>query len=349
MEDRETAFSTQATEERITFSGLVAAIESTLLAAGADAKAARIMALNHAMCERDGALSHGVFRVPQYVETLASGYLDGDAEPLVEQITSSYIRVDAASGFAQVALDVVREDILKSVADQGVAVVAIRNSIHHSALWPDIEPFAEAGYFAFTTVTGGVPTVAPAGVRKAVLSTNPFAFASPVHGRRPLIVDSATSSMSFGDLTLAAKAGRAVAPGTGVDSNGRDTTDAKAIVEGGTLLPFGGHKGAALSIVVEILASALTGGDFSVQAVVGKPEGAYPSRTGQFLLVADPERGGNSEFGIRVAGFLQMLREAGMDRLPADHRYAVRAEAETRGIPITQTIQQLLAGMDPND
>lgn len=328
----------------ISYQDLVSAIEEVLTSAGAAPGAAAVLARNHAMCERDGALSHGVFRVPQYVETLATGYLDGAAVPRVEQVTPSYIRVDAAKGFAQVALERARAAIMASVAEQGVAVAAIRNSVHHSALWPDVEPFADAGYVAFTAVTGGVPTVAPAGVRKAVLSTNPFAFATPVQGAGPMVIDSATSSMSFGDLTLAARAGRPVPPGTGVDAHGQETSDAGAIAHGGTLLPFGGHKGAALSIMVEILASALTGGAFSVEAVVGKPAGAYPSRTGQFFLVVDPSRGAAGDFAPRVAGFLAMLRSEGMERLPADHRYKARAKAERDGIPVTPAIRRLLAG-----
>jgi delta1-piperideine-2-carboxylate reductase len=317
-------------------------IEAVLLEAGVSPEAAAILARNHASCERDGAVSHGAFRVPQYVETLRTGYLNGAATPRLERVTSSYIRVDAANGFAQLALARARETIMHAVAEQGVAVVAIRDSHHHSALWPDLEPFAEAGYVAFTTVTGGVPTVAPVGVREAVLSTNPFAFATPVAGARPLIADFATSSMSFGDLTLAARAGRPVPLGTGVDAAGRETTDAGAIANGGTLLPFGGHKGAALSLMVELLASALTGGAFSLEACADKPSGAHSSRTGQFLLVIDPNRGASGDFALRVAKFMQMLREAGIDRLPADHRYKCRAEAEANGIPVTPAIRELL-------
>ena len=334
-------------DERIRFDDLVAAIESYLIGAGLAPDGAAVIARHHAACERDGALSHGVFRVPQYVDTLRTGYLDGAAAPRVEQVTSSYLRVDAAGGLAPLALETAREAIMAAVAREGVAVVAIRDSHHHSALWPDLEPFAEAGCFALTTVTGGVPKVAPAGAREPVLSTNPLAFAVPVAGSHLLIADLATSSMSFGDLTLAARAGRPVPLGTGVDAEGDETTDAAAIARGGTLLPFGGHKGAALSMMVELLASALTGGEFSFEAVVGKPSGAYSSRTGQFLLVVDPDRGGTGGFADRAAALVRALRDAGAERLPADHRYARRAEAERDGIPVTPAIRELLAAIAP--
>lgn len=332
--------------DRIPFERLVTAIEHVLADAGASPEVAAILARNHAGCERDGALSHGVFRVPQHVETLRTGYLDGAAEPRVERTGAGYLRVDAANGIAQLALSRARDEISRAVEKQGVAVVAIRDSQHHSALWPDLEPFAEAGYVALTAVTGGSPTVAPAGAHEAVLSTNPMAFAVPVAGAPPVIADFATSSMSYGDLTLAARAGRQVPPGTGVDAGGRETTDPQAIIDGGTLLPFGGHKGAMLSMMVELLASALTGGDFSFEAQRDKPGGAHSTRTGQFLLVIDPDRGASTPFAGRASRLVQALRDAGMDRMPADHRYRTRAEAETLGIPVTPAIRELLDAAD---
>ena len=332
-------------DETISVEALTDAGVSTLVAAGAAPQVAAALAQTHVSCERDGALSHGIFRVPQYLQTLRTGYLDGRAEPQVEQVTSSFLRVDARDGVAQFALQQATPAALHAVAEQGVAVVAIRNSHHHSALWPDLEPFARQGYVAISSVTGGVPYVAPFGARRAALSTNPLAFAVPLPGDEPLVVDFATSSMSHGDLTLAAKAGRSVPAGTGVDAEGRETTDAEAIREGGMLLPFGGHKGAALSMFVELLASALTGGQFSFETRQGKPEGAHTSRTGQFLLLLDPERGNPHDFGGRTSQLIDMLRAAGVDRMPAEHRYRVRREALAHGIPMTPPIRDLLAAL----
>ncbi|KHL03041.1 hypothetical protein LK10_10525, partial [Sinomonas humi] len=174
------------------FAELVAAIEAILLNGGFSQEVAHILAWNHACCERDGAFSHGVFRVPQYIETLRTGYLNGAASPRLEQVSPSYMRIDAGGGIAQVALARARQKIMHAVEEEGVALVAIRHSHHHSALWPDLEPFAESGCIALTTVTGGVPTVAPVGVHEAVLSTNPFAYAIPVAGAPPLVADFAT-------------------------------------------------------------------------------------------------------------------------------------------------------------
>lgn len=196
---------------------------------------------------------------------------------------------------------------------------------------------------AITAVTAGVPNTAPLGANSPVYGTNPLAYAAPVAGSRPLVVDFATSAMSMGDVTLTANEGRQVPEGTGLDSEGQATTDAAKIVAGGSLLPFGGHKGAALSLMVELLASALTGGDFSVEAAPGKPEGAASTQTGQFLLLIDPNRGGSADFAARAAQLIGVLRDAGIERIPADRRYRTRDEAEARGIPVTPAIRALLA------
>ena len=331
------------TDEHIRFDDLVAAIDRTLQAAGASPEAAGIMARNFAGCERDGALSHGVFRVPQIVETLNTGYLDGTAEPTAEAVSPTYIRVDAKSGFAQLAIERARPLALQALEQHGMAVIAIRDSHHHSALWPDLEPFADAGFVAITAVTAGVPNTAPLGADSPVYGTNPLAYAAPVAGARPLVVDFATSSMSMGDMTLAANEGREVPEGSGLDSDGDETTDPAEIIDGGTLLPFGGHKGAWLSLMVELLASALTGGDFSVEAAPGKPEGAVSTQTGQFVLLIDPNRGGSGDFATRSASLISTLRDAGIERIPAERRYQARDAAESGGIPVTQAIRELLA------
>lgn len=325
----------------ITFDQLVALLEVRLLKAGMSGKVARIIATNCASCERDGTLSHGVFRIPGYEGSLRSGWVDGHAEPVLSHMSPSFIRVDAANGFAQSALALARPFVDQAVADTGVAIVALRNSHHFSALWPDLEPFAEAGLISFTMVTGG-PAVRPRGANKSVFGTNPIAFATPVEGARPLIMDFATSTMSQGDLRIARDEGRRVPLGTGVGKGGRDTDDPAEILRDGGILPFGGHKGAALSLMVELLASAFTGGEFSHEVDMASTPGAETPRTGQFLMVADPKRGGNDAFGLRVAILVDMLRRSGMSRLPSDRRYRRRAEAEQSGIPVTPAIRALL-------
>lgn len=171
---------------------------------------------------------------------------------------------DAAGGIAQLALERARGAILRSVATQGVAVLGDPQLAPSRSDLPDLEPFAEAGLMSLSTVTGGVPVASPEGAHDPVLSTNPFAFAIPIRGSAPLVVDFATSAMSYGDLTLAADAGRAVPPGTGVDATGLRTTDPHGDPCGRRTAPLRRAQARRTeSMLVEFLASAMTGGDCS--------------------------------------------------------------------------------------
>ncbi|WP_210603361.1 Ldh family oxidoreductase [Brevibacterium oceani] len=328
--------------DRISFDELVAAIEAKLVGAGASPAVSRVLATNCATCERDGTLSHGVFRVAGYLDSLNRGWADGDIEASVDAVGPSFIRIDGHNGFAQPALADARAEVDQALADTGVAVIALRNTHHFSALWPDLEAFARRGCVALGMIASGKLAVVPEGATKPVFSTNPFGFATPVAEADPIVFDFSTSSMSHGDLQLLRAEGREVPPGTGVDSIGADTTDPGDILDGGGIRPIGGHKGALLSFMIETLAAGLTGGAFTFEIDAEAPEGAHTFRTGQLFIVIDPQRGGNDAFLGRVREFVDMLREAGMDRQPGDRRYANRAEAAERGIPITDTIRALL-------
>jgi delta1-piperideine-2-carboxylate reductase len=337
---------TSAATVRIPFTELEDLLRTILVRHRVSEQNARIIATNCASCERDGSVSHGVFRIPGYVASLSSGWLDGRAVPVVEQHGPSLLRVDAMNGFAQTALHAAGPLILDMIERSGVVLVAVRHSHHFSALWPDIEPFAERGLVALTTV-GGLRCVAMPGGREPVFGTNPIAFAAPVAGAPPLIMDFATSTRSNGDLRLAAMAGESVPLGTGIDRDGALSDDPSAILDGGALLPFGGHKGAALSIMVEVLAAALTGGLFSHEVDFSGHPGAETPSTGQALLVIDPERGGGEGFAARVLQLVRTIRASGDVRMPSDRRYLNRAAAEERGIPIdVERLEQLrdLAG-----
>lgn len=316
------------------FEDLATRLHKIFLKAGTSMEVATILAQNCAACERDGTLSHGVFRIPGYVASLASGWVDGKAEPEIDVVGPSFVRIDGGNGFAQPALVQADKTIRQMLEQTGLTLVALRNSHHFSALWPDLEPWAERGFVALTMVTGG-PAVMPFGAGQRLFGTNPIAFATPVAGASPLVFDFSTASMSQGDIRLAAQAGRSIPFGTGLGQGGHPTTDPVEVLDEGGILPFGGHKGAALSLMVEVLASALTGGPLSYEVNWKTHPGAETPRTGQFLLIVDPCRGNISPFAGRVATLLSLLKEAGAERLPADHRYARRKAAEKDGIPLS--------------
>lgn len=186
---------------------------------GTSPSTADILAANCAGCERDGVISHGIFRIPGYVASLGTGWVDGKAVPDIAFVSLSFNRIDARNGFAQPALAAAAGAIDEAVENTGIAIVATRNSHHFSPLWPGVEPFARRGLVAISFVNG-LANVVPHGGRAPVYCTNPMAFATPVADAEPLVVDQATSFMANDEVRLHALANTSLPPGTGVDSAG---------------------------------------------------------------------------------------------------------------------------------
>ena len=318
----------------VSLSDLTALLARIFERHGCSAEVAAILAANCAAAQRDGADSHGVFRMPGYVSTLKSGWVDGRAVPQVQDVAPGFVRVDARNGFAQPALAAARPLLLEKVRRNGIALLAIRDSHHFAALWPDVEPFADEGLVALSVVNS-MACVVPHGGQKALFGTNPLAFAAPRAGGDPLVFDMATSAIAHGDVQIAAREGRLLPPQHGVDANGQPTQDPQAILQGGALLPFGGHKGSALSMMVELLAAALTGGDFSFDFSWEQHPGAQTPRTGQLLIVMDPSAGNSGAgFARRAEDLVLAMRAAGQTRMPGERRYRQRAQSERDGIAL---------------
>ncbi|WP_325919733.1 Ldh family oxidoreductase [Pseudomonas frederiksbergensis] len=341
------ALSDHAASCTLSFNALTNLLEQVFLRHGTSPDVARTLAENCACAERDGAHSHGVFRIPGYVSTLNSGWVDGRAVPVVEDVASGFVRVDACNGFAQPALAAARPLLVQKARSAGIAVLAIRNSHHFAALWPDVEPFAYEGLVALSVVNS-MTCVVPHGADRPLFGTNPIAFAAPRAGGEPIVFDLATSAIAHGDVQIAARKGERLPPGMGVDSLGQPTCDPKAILEGGALLPFGGHKGSALSMMVELLAAALTGGNFSFEFDWHDHPGAKTPWTGQLLIVIDPSKAAGQGFAERSEELVRQMHGVGLRRLPGDRRHRERSKSNEQGITLDeQTLAQLreLAGL----
>ncbi|MFL1407179.1 Ldh family oxidoreductase [Marinobacter sp. M1N3S26] len=328
----------------IPFDNLVSLLTAVFQRHGTSEAVAAVLAHNCASAQRDGSDSHGVFRIPGYLSTLASGWVDGRAEPKVEDCAPGFVAVDAGNGFAQPALEAGRGLLMEKVRENGIALMAIRNSHHFAALWPDVEPFAREGLVALALVNS-MACVVPAGGRKPLFGTNPISFAAPRSGHDPLVFDLATSAIAHGDVQIAAKEGKTLPEGYGVDADGQPTCDPQRILDGGALLPFGGYKGSALSMMVELLAAALTGGNFSFEFDWSGHPGAKTPWTGELIIVIDPARGAGSNFADRTEALVQAMVGAGQQRQPGDRRYRQRAEAEQLGVAIKEDDLAYLKGL----
>lgn len=325
---------TPPSHTRIALAELEALLKQVFERHGTSPSVAAALAHNCALAQRDGAESHGVFRVPGYLSTLASGWVNGHAVAQVEDVAPGYVAVDAGNGFAQPALDAARALLIDKARRNGIALLAIRNSHHFAALWLDVEPLAREGLVALAFVNS-MACVVPSGGKRPLFGTNPIAFAAPRAGGEPLVFDLATSAIAHGDVQIAARAGETLPEGYGVDRHGQPTCDPAAILDGGALLPFGGYKGSALSMMVELLAAALTGGNFSFDFDWSQHPGAQTPWTGELLIAIDPSKGAGGNFAQRTEDLVQAMRGAGQARQPGDRRYAERALADQWGVAVS--------------
>ena len=327
----------------IAFAELQALLQRIFVRHGTTETVARALAFNCASAQRDGAHSHGVFRIPGYVSTLASGWVDGRAVPEVTDVASGYVSVDAKGGFAQPALAAARELLVTKARSAGIAVLAIHNSHHFAALWPDVEPFADEGLVALSVVNS-MTCVVPHGARQPLFGTNPIAFAAPCAGSDPIVFDMATSAMAHGDVQIAARKGEQLPDGIGVDRQGEPTRDPQKILDGGALLPFGGHKGSALSMMVELLAAALTGGNFSWEFDWSQHPGAKTPWTGQLIIVIDPGKSAGNRFAERSRQLVEQMQAVGVGRMPGERRFREREASARDGVSLTvEELAQLQA------
>jgi len=305
--------------------------EKTLLANGCDEETANILSDLIMKAERDGSLSHGLFRLPAYVSGLKSGKINGKARPEVKKISPGVIKVLGNNCLAPMVLNKSIPELIKSAKENGVAVLAINNSHHMAAMWPETEAIAEQGLVAFAC-TSYKPAVAPAGAVKPLYGTNPISFAWPRKGKTPVVYDMATASMAMGEVQVAKREGHKVPLGTGLTKDGKETTDPGEIADGGVLLPFGGYKGSGIAMMVELLAGALVGDNFSYETAAKDNNDGGPPSGGEFILAISPDKLSGKDWDKHSSEFFDKMKSMDGVRLPGERRHKNRLDIGPRNI-----------------
>ena len=303
----------------------------TLLANGCDEETSNILSDLIMKAERDGSLSHGLFRLPAYIAGLKSGKINGKNRPKISKITPSVVKVDGNNCLAPMVLNKSLPELIKAAKQNGVAVLSITNSHHMAAMWPETEAIAEEGLVAFAC-TSYKPAVAPAGSIKPLFGTNPISFAWPRKNKPPVVYDMATASMAMGEVQVAKREGHKVPLGTGLTKEGKDTTDPAEIADGGVLLPFGGYKGSGIAMMVELLAGALVGDNFSYETAEKDNNDGGPPSGGEFILAISPEKLSNSDWDTHSSKFFEKMKSMGDVRLPGERRHKNRLDKGPRHI-----------------
>lgn len=286
--------------------------------------------------ERDGAKSHGIYRIEGCLRTLKAGKVSADAEPELLDDGSGVIRVAAGGAFSPAAFECGVPRLVERARALGLAALAINDCVHFSALWPEVEALAGHGVAALA-LCPSYATVAPAGGTRPLLGTNPLAFAWPRPGAEaPYVFDFATSVAARGEIELHRRAGKPLPDAWAIDAEGAPTNDPAAALAG-AMLPFGGHKGSAIATMIELLAGAMIGDLTSRGALDALGTTTLAPRHGELILAFSPERFAagrpGDPFAAGEALFAAILDQGA--RLPSQRRFAARARAAADGIALT--------------
>jgi len=315
----------------LTLSEILELAKKTLLANGCDEENASILADTIMRAERDGSVSHGLFRLPAYVAGLKSKKINGKARPELENVAPSIIKVLGNNAVAPMVLSLGLPAVIDLAKKNGVAVLAIKNSHHMAALWPETEAIAEAGLVGIAC-TSYKPAVAPAGATKPLYGTNPISFAWPRPGKTPVVYDMATASMAMGEVQIAKREGHKVPLGTGLTKEGKETTDPGEIADGGVILPFGGYKGSSIAMMVELLAGALIGENFSFETAAKDNNDGGPPSGGEFIIAISPDKISGKDWDKHADEFFSKMSAMDGVRLPGERRHKNRLNKGPRNI-----------------
>lgn len=232
-------------------------------AAGASEENARGVVASLVDANLAGHDSHGVIRIPSYVADINNGRLRPAATPWITHETASSAIVDGAATFGQLGARLTAQTAARKAGEVGMAGAALFHAHHTGRIGEWAELGASQGLVTMVAGSGahGPHQVAPFGGKSAALGTNPISWAVPRANRQPpVLLDFATSAAAQGKLMVARAKREPVPAGWILDAEGQPTTNVEDFYEGGVLLPFAGHKGYALSVIVELLAVGLSGG-----------------------------------------------------------------------------------------
>ncbi len=295
--------------------------------------------------EIDGRKGHGFSRIPSYAGQARTGKVDGLADPEIMKELPGALMIDVKHGYFYPAFDMAVDRLPEKARTTGIAAAAFHRSHHCGVLGHHVEKLAEKGFIAL--VLGNTPqAMAPWGGTKPLFGTQPLAFASPRQNGLPLVMDMALTQVARGNIMRAQQEGKPIPEGWATDAEGNPTTDPEVALREGVLLPVGGAKGAALGLMIEILAAPLTGSSLSTEATSFFTTEGDPPAVGEFLIVIDPDAfAGRDRFLDRVETVLESIVVQEGARLPGGRRAELRKKAAESGLHVPANLVDEAKGL----
>lgn len=310
-----------------------------LVSGGMRAEDAQRVARVLVLADLFGLRTHGVSRVAQYLDRVRVGGIDAQAEVATSRVAPGLSLVDGANGMGPLVGMRALEAALDSAREVGIGAAFARASNHFGPIMPYALIAAEAG-FASIIGTNATTTIAPSGGADTRLGNNPLGIGVPDPGGDPILLDLAMSVAARAKIRRALKDGAQIPEGWATDAKGLPTTDPTAALAG-FLLPFGGHKGYGLALMVDLLSGVLSGASYLTRVKAWDKQPEAHQDLGHFFILIDTTRLADpKDLARRVGDFKDIIRSTPAAdpekpvRLPGDMEFALLHRQRRDGIAV---------------
>ena len=314
-----------------------------LMAAGTLRHIADVVAEVLVNANLTGHDSHGVLRVPHYLSDISKGIINPAAEPKVVKETGNTIFFDGQWGFGHYTARKAMKLAIEKARETGVCCVGFVGTGHIGRLGEYVEIAAQSGCIGTITYGRGERVgkkIVPFGGARGMLGTNPIAVGVPTGDDVPFIIDFATTMIAGGKIMVAESKSSDLPQGCIIDKHGNPSVKTMDYYDGGFLLPFGGHKGYALSLLTCLL-GGLSEGFSHERGAMG----------GTFMQVINPTAFAPLKaYQQHVRGFLDNIKKTpparGFDEVlvPGDFEHRSRVERLVHGVEVPDTIYRQIQG-----
>lgn len=290
-----------------------------------------------------GIESHGVLRVPRYVEMIETGATVSGADPSTFRDAGAVAVLDGGKCPGAVGMNAATRKAAELAKAQGLGWCAIRNTSHCGALGYFTAALARNGLIGIA-MSASKPLMSYVGAKGEALSTNPISIAAPSPSGAPIVLDMSTAAVALGKIMAARDAGTSIPEGWAIDEDGQSTTDPANVA---ALLPMAGPKGSGLSLMIEVLASVLAGAPVIGPVLAGSGKGAFNG----LVIAADPaafdDAGDFADAIAELETAIHALEPAGDDAvlLPGERGAKTEAKRRAEGIPLADGTSQRLSDL----
>ena len=333
-------------ERRIDAGQLLALVARVFEQCGMSPDDALLLADTLVEADLSGIHSHGVLRVPEYVQKLTAKGVDPRGRPQVVREYGACLVVDGGNSMGQIGMNLAMQQVVERANTHGIGAAGVRGSNHSGAM----------AYFAMQALphdmigiatTNALPTMAPWGGAERILGINPLGVAIPAGEEAPIVYDAAFSGSSHGKIRVYAQKDLRLPPGWALDSKGRPTTDPRLAIDG-LLAPIGGFKGTGLALIMGVLSSMLSDAAYGLE-LGNMDDGPNAGLDGHFVAAIKVEAFVDvARFKARIDKTIQEIHGCrpaqGVDRIyvPGEMEAERRRAYRDQGIPLNDvTLQDL--------